>query len=449
MYSRIRRLRLGICAMALAALTSQPALATIEDWRTDAPGRTHRISVAHLPAPYATPSSTNAAQIVSRPDGATLAVPPGFAVSAFATGLEGPRRIQIAPNGDVFVAETLAGRVRVIQSADGAARPLRIENFTAGLSGPFGIAFYPAGANPEWIYIATGNQVLRFAYRSGDLHPRGPAQIVVAKLANTGTGHTTRDLAFSQDGLRMFVSVGSGSNAAEHTPHKSAAEIQSWDATHALGAAWGGDINRGDVLVFDVTGTKNSGHIFATGIRNCVGLTRQPSTGDLWCTTNERDGLGDELVPDYATRVRAGGFYGWPWYYIGAHEDPRHFGERPDLAHKVTVPDILLQAHSAALTLAFYDAKSGAAAFPSDYLGDAFIALHGSWNRSRRTGSKVVRVRFKDNEPTGEYEDFVTGFVVDNEHVWGRPVGVVVAHDGALLIADDVTNTLWRVAPSK
>jgi glucose/arabinose dehydrogenase len=437
---------LGACAMALAM---QTALGTAEDWRTDAPGHPHRISVSDLVPPYASPSSNNAAQIVSRPQDATLAVPPGFAVSAFATGLEGPRRIQVAPNGDIFIAETLAGRVRIVQSADGAAKPVRIENFAVGLSAPFGIAFYPAGANPEWLYVATSNQVLRFAYRCGDLHPRGATQIVVAKLANTATGHTTRDLAFSRDGLHMFVSVGSGSNAAEHTPQKTAAQIQSWEATYALGAAWAGDINRGDVLVFDVAGRNNPGHIFATGLRNCVGLTRQPATGELWCTTNERDGLGDELVPDYATRVREGAFYGWPWYYIGAHEDPRHAGERPDLAHKVTVPDVLLQAHSAALTLAFYDAKSGAAAFPREYLGDAFIALHGSWNRSRRTGSKVVRVRFKDNEPTGEYEDFLTGFVVDNEHVWGRPVGVVVAHDGALLISDDVTNTLWRVAPSK
>jgi glucose/arabinose dehydrogenase len=435
--------------MLVVALAARAALATTEDWRNDAPGRTHRVNVNELPRPYASPSSENSAQIVSRPDGATLAVPSGFAVSAFATGLEGPRRIQVAPNGDIFIAETLAGRVRIVQSADGSGKPVRIENFTEGLSGPFGIAFYPAGANPEWLYVATSNQVLRYAFRCGDLHPRGPAQIIVAKLANTGTGHTTRDLAFSQDGLQMYVSVGSGSNAAEHTPRKSAAQIQSWEAMHALGAAWAGDSFRGDVLVFDVAGKRTPGHIFATGIRNCVGLTTQPGTGDLWCTTNERDGLGDELVPDYATRVREGAFYGWPWYYIGAHEDPRHAGERPDLAHKVTVPDILLQAHSAALTLAFYDAKSGGAVFPREYLGDAFIALHGSWNRSRRTGSKVVRVRFRDNEPTGEYEDFVTGFVVDNTHVWGRPVGVTVAHDGVLLISDDVTNTLWRVAPVK
>lgn len=442
------RLRVLIGCVAVS-LEAQTALASTEDWRMDAPGRTHHISANDMPAPYATPSSNNAAQFVSRPDGATLAVPPGFTVAAFATGLEGPRRVQIAPNGDIFITETLAGRVRVVQSAEGAVMPSRIENFAVGLDGPFGIAFYPAGPNPEWIYVATNNRVLRFAYRSGDIQPRGAAEIVVATLANTKGGHSTRDLAFSKDGSRMFVSVGSGSNAAENTPRKTAAQIQSWEATHALGAAWAGDVNRGDVLVFDVDGKKNSGRAFATGIRNCVGLATQPDTGDLWCATNERDGLGDDLVPDYVTRVREGAFYGWPWFYIGAHEDPRHAGERPDLAHKITEPNVLLQSHSAPLTLAFYNAQSGAAAFPREYLGDAFVALHGSWNRSRRTGSKVVRVRFKDNEPTGEYEDFVTGFVIDNEHIWGRPVGVAVARDGALLVSDDVTNTLWRVSRSK
>jgi glucose/arabinose dehydrogenase len=444
---RSRRLRVLIGFVA-ASLVTQTACASTEDWRMDAPGRTHHISASDLPAPYATPSSSNAPQIVARPDGATLAVPPGFTVAAFATGLEGPRRVQIAPNGDIFITETSVGRVRVVQSAEGAAKPSRIEYFAVGLDGPFGIAFYPAGANPEWIYVATNNRVLRFAYRCGDVQPRGPAEIVVAKLAPTKGDHTTRDLAFSKDGSHMFVSVGSGSNAAENTPRKTSAQIQSWEATHALGAAWGGDVNRGDVLVFDVDGKKNAGRVFATGIRNCVGLTTQPATGDLWCTTNERDGLGDDLVPDYVTRVREGAFYGWPWFYIGAHEDPRHIGERPDLAHKITVPNVLLQSHSAALTLTFYNVQSGAAAFPREYLGDAFVALHGSWNRSRRTGSKVVRMRFKDNEPTGEYEDFLTGFVIDNEHVWGRPVGVAVARDGALLVSDDIANTLWRVARS-
>jgi hypothetical protein len=202
------------------------------------------------------------------------------------------------------------------------------------------------------------------------------------------------------------------------------------------------------VLAFDVEG-RTPAHIFATGIRNCVGLTVQPNTGAIWCTTNERDGLGDDLVPDYTTRVQEGAFYGWPWYYLGAHEDPRHAGERPDLAGKVTLPDVLFQAHSASLTLAFYDAASGAAAFPREYLGDAFVAMHGSWNRSHRTGYKVVRVRLRDGAPTGEYQDFLTGFVVDDGHVWGRPVGVAVAQDGALLVSDDASNTLWRVTPVK
>ena len=187
-------------------------------------------------------------------------------------------------------------------------------------------------------------------------------------------------------------------------------------------------------------------HTFATGIRNGVGLAVNPQTGDLWVSTNERDALGDNLVPDYITRVREGGFYGWPWYYMGDHEDPRHAGERPDLAGRITVPDVLLQSHSASLEMTFYTATNGAAAFPAEYDGDAFAAFHGSWNRSSRTGYKVVRVRLVDGVPTGEYEDFLTGFVVDNRDVWGRPVGVAVAHDGALLVTEDGHGTLWRIS---
>jgi glucose/arabinose dehydrogenase len=384
---------------------------------------------------------------VSRPDGTRLAVPSGLAVAAFVTGLQGPREVCVAPNGDIFVAETSAGRIRVLRAADGAAKPSGIEIFAAGLDGPFGIAFYPLGADPRWVYVATNNQVLRFAYRSGYMHAREPAEIVVAKLASTVTGHTTRDLVFSIDGSRMFVSVGSASNAAENMPKKTASEARRWDIVHGHGAAWAGEVNRADVLVFGVDGQNPS--VFATGIRNCAGLGMQPTTGDLWCATNERDGLGDDLVPDYATRVREHSFYGWPWYYIGAHEDPRHASERPDLAGKVAVPDVLFQAHSASMTLAFYGARSGIAVFPREYLGDAFVALHGSCNRSRSIGSKVVRVRLKDGVPTGEYEDFLTGFVIDNNQVWGRPVGVAVAHDGALLVSDDGGNTLWHVAPAK
>ena len=182
--------------------------------------------------------------------------------------------------------------------------------------------------------------------------------------------------------------------------------------------------------------------IFATGIRNCVGLAIQPQTGVPWCSTNERDGLGDNLVPDYVTRVRENAFYGWPWFYIGSNEDPHHVGRRPDLKDKVTVPDVLLQAHSASLGLTFYEGQN----FPAEYRGDAFAAEHGSWNRSKRTGYKVVRIRLKDGVPTGEYEDFVTGFVLNDTEVWGRPVGVTVARDGALLISEDGNGTIWRIS---
>jgi hypothetical protein len=207
-----------------------------------------------------------------------------------------------------------------------------------------------------------------------------------------------------------------------------------------LGSAWDAEDHRADVLVFDAEG--KSERIFATGIRNCVGLAVHPKTGDLWCSTNERDGLGDDLVPDYVTRVKDGGFYGWPWYWLGNHEDPRLKGERPDLAGKVTAPDVLLQSHSASLQLTFYDGKM----FPAEYRGDGFAAFHGSWNRARRTGYKVVRVLQKDGVPTGEYEDFLVGFVADGQSVWGRPVGVTVAQDGSLLVSEDGNGTIWRVS---
>lgn len=427
-----------------AALPAQTSAAASDDWRADSPGHSRRVTVADLPAPYATPASSNRPTVVARPSAAALAVPNGFSIQAFATGLQDPRLVRVAPNGDIFVAESAAGRVRALRAADGAGKASKIEIFAAGLDGPFGIAFYPLGPNPQWLYVATNNQVVRFAYRSGDLQSAGAAQIVVAKLADTVDGHSTRDIVFSPDGSRMFVSVGSGSNIAEDEPRKSAAAIRTWQSTHALGAAWGEETNRADVLDFDAEG-KEPARVYATGIRNCVGLAIHPKSGDVWCTTNERDGLGDDLVPDYTTRVREGAFYGWPWFYLGSHEDPRHAGERPDLAGKVSVPDVLFQAHSAPLTLAFYAPPAGVAAFPREYAGDAFAALHGSWNRSHRTGYKVVRVRFKDGSPTGEYEDFVTGFGIDDEHVWGRPVGVAVDRNGALLVSDDGSNTLWRV----
>ena len=217
------------------------------------------------------------------------------------------------------------------------------------------------------------------------------------------------------------------------------AELQAWESSHPLGAAWGDETDRADVLTFDPQGKRLD--VFATGIRNCVGMAIDPSSGTLWCSTNERDGIGDNLPPDYITRVREGAFYGWPWYYLGANEDPRLKGERPDLKDKITVPDVLIQAHSASLEMTFYEASQ----FPADYRGNIFAAEHGSWNRASRTGYKIIRVIVKDGVPTGEYDDFATGFVINDAEVWGRPVGVAVDKDGALLVSEDASGTIWRI----
>jgi glucose/arabinose dehydrogenase len=425
-----------------------PAAATSGDpgdWHHAAPGMRHSVVIADLPAPYATASSGNGPKVVSKPGNAVLSVPAGFTVKVFASDLKGPRLLRMAPNGDIFVAETQTGRIHVLRAADGADAPTIDQVYADGLDAPFGIGFYPNDGNPKWIYVANNNSVVRFAYQAGDTRARGEPQTVVAHLCDGTGGHSTRDVAFSSDGARMFISVGSGSNVAEGMETKSPREIREWEAAHGFGAAWGAEENRANILVTDPEGRQPLRR-FATGIRNGVGLAVNPATGDLWTSTNERDGLGDNLVPDYLTHVEEGKFYGWPWYYMGSHEDPRHAGERPDLVGKVTVPDVPVQPHSASLEMVFYTGVSGPAVFPAEYRGDIFAAFHGSWNRSNRTGYKVVRVLFKDGVPTGQYEDFLTGFVVDGRSVWGRPVGVAVAHDGALLVTEDGNDTVLRIS---
>jgi glucose/arabinose dehydrogenase/cytochrome c1 len=418
------------------------------DWRHAAPGAQHRIDLAALPAPFSTPAAGNPPHVVPRPADAQLSVPPNFSVRVFAGGLSGPRLLRVAPNGDIFIAETGESRIRVMRAADGAEEPSVNQIFADDLDRPFGIAFYPPTAEPLWIYFANNNSVVRFPYRNGDLKARGPAEVVLPQLARSTGGHTTRDVAFTKDGKRMFVSVGSGSNVAEEMKKKSAEAIREWEAARGLGAAWDSESNRANILVTDPEGREPL-RPFATGVRNGAGMAVNQETGDLWVSTNERDGLGDDLVPDYITRIKEGGYYGWPWYYMGNHEDPRHAGERPDLAGKATVPDVPLQSHSATLEMTFYTVTSGVSAFPEDYRGDIFAAFHGSWNRNNRTGYKVVRVRCHDGLPTGEYDDFLTGFVVDNQNVWGRPVGVAAARDGALLVTDDASGTVWRVSYQK
>ncbi|HKW52598.1 MAG TPA: sorbosone dehydrogenase family protein, partial [Stellaceae bacterium] len=375
------------------------------------------ITAADLPAPYATQSATNHGHVVPRPKGAMPQVPRGFTVSEFATGLSAPRLLRVAPNGDIFVAETDEGDIRVFH-ADAKGRKAAATVYAKDLDGPFGLAFYPPGPHPEYLYVANAGAVVRFPYRRGDRGAPGKPETIVAKLP-TG-GHSTRDVLFSPDGKKMYVSVGSESNVQD--------------------GLWGSEKRRADILEFAPDG--GGGRRFATGLRNPVEMAIHPLTGDLWTVVNERDGLGDDLPPDYATRVRDGAFYGWPWYYIGAHQDPRHQGEHPELRDKIIVPDVLIQPHSAPLGLAVYTGKQ----FPASYRNDIFVALHGSWNRSQRTGYKVVRVILRDGKPTGEYEDFLTGFVTKEGDVWARPVGVAVALDGALLVSDDAGGTVWRVA---
>jgi glucose/arabinose dehydrogenase len=416
------------------------------DWHSDAPGLVRHITADAMPPPNATLSAHRAPSVVTRPAGALLHVPPGFEVEPFAAGLERPRLLRVAPNGDVFAAESDAGRLRVLRAAPGATGKPQSNVFAEGLSYPFGVAFWPPGPDPRFIYVAATDQVVRFPYRPGDLRARGKPQIVVPHLPVGG--HATRDLVFSPDGRSMFVSVGSEANISLDLPPHDAAAARAWDTAHGLGAAWGSEQERADVLAFDPDGGNR--RILATGLRNCTAEAIQPAggaqggaqAGALWCVVNERDGLGDDLPPDYATSVQQGAFYGWPWYYIGGHEDPRLKGQRPDLAGHVTVPDVLIQPHSAPLGIVFY----GAEQFPPAYRGDAFVTLHGSWNRARRTGYKVIRLRFANGRPTGEYEDFLTGFVASDQAVWGRPVGLAVAQDGALLVSEDGNGTIWRVS---
>jgi glucose/arabinose dehydrogenase len=431
---------LFVTATAFAQQADEPVLkgaAAFGDWRADRPGVRRLIRPNDLPKPYVTKSASNSAGLAERPAGAKPKLPPGFSAELIASGIDNPRVVRVAPNGDLFVADSEANQVRVYRLAEGSAKPAQDGIFAGNLNQPYGIAFYPPGNDPQWVYVANSDSVMRFAYRKGDLKAAGEAETIVDNIP--ASHHWTRDIAFSPDGKTLYLSVGSGSNVAQDMGKEPKGGLDAWAKSQPLGATWGSEDGRADVLAFDPNG--KNGRIVATGLRNCSGMTVQPATGALWCVVNERDGLGDNVPSEYATVVKDGAFYGWPWYYIGNNEDPRSKGERPDLAGKATTPDVLMQAHSAPLNIAFYDGKT----FPAEYQGDAFVALHGSWNRGNRTGYKVVRLLFRDGKPTGEYEDFITGFVVSNDEVWGRPVGVAVANDGALIVTEDGNGTIWRV----
>ncbi|MEY2584678.1 MAG: hypothetical protein QOD80_704 [Verrucomicrobiota bacterium] len=418
--------------MALVALVTasslfaeSPIAPPNADWKQDAPGVRHKITLANLPAPYATKSASNSPREVSRPAGAEPRVPAGFKIEQFASGFSYPRYLLTAPNGDIFVTESNENSVKVLRDSNGDGKPDLTETFASdGMNKPFGIAFYPPGAEPQFLYVANTNGIVRFPYRDGDTKATRPAEKLSAELSGGGLlrggGHWTRDIAFSPDGKKMYVSIGSMSNMSD-------------DAAEA---------DRARIFEFNPDGTGQK--VFAWGIRNAVGIKFRPGTNELWMSTNERDELGEDLVPDYISSVRPGGFYGWPWFYIGNHQDPRHKGKHPELADKVLVPDVLVQSHSATLNLCFYDG----AQFPAEYKGDIFATFHGSWNRERRTGYKIVRVPIDKatGKARGDYEDFVTGFVTPEGNVWGRPVGITVAKDGSLLFSEDANNTIWRVS---
>lgn len=401
--------------IALAILLAGPWPAARAD--DVAPGTRIEIAPQDMPAPYATPRASNPPRTVGRPMGVRPQVPEGFSISLFAAGLENARALAVAPNGDVFIAEPKAGRVTVLRDADDSGIAERKTTFVRGLLGPHGLAIRPGA-----LYVGDLHGVWRIDYQPGDLKARGePERITPPGAFGVPGGHWTRNIAFAPDGSAFFVAIGSAGNIAEDPEP------------------------RATVQIFDADG--GGQRTYASGLRNPVGIAFHPHTHDLYVVVNERDGLGDELVPDYLTRIEDGDFFGWPYAYIGGNPQPGYAEKRPDLVEKSQVPDLLFRSHSAPLGLTFYDAD----AFPEAYRGDAFVALHGSWNAEEPRGYMVARVPFENGRPVGHYEAFVTGFWIageDRAEVWGRPAGVAVAADGSLLVADDVGNTIWRVSPA-
>ena len=488
-------------AVAVSANAQQKPLLTgqaaFTDFNQQAPGVRHKITTADLPAPAPDEAVNNGPHLVARPDNAWPMAPAGFKVTLYAGGdykptedsssqnnqapsvpsapstFREPRLLRTAPNGDIFLSDSHGDKIFVLRgvSADGKAE--KISTFATGLNLPFGIAFYPA-ANPKWVYVGNTDSVVRFPYKTGDLVASGPAEKIVPELPGfaqlRGGGHWTRDIVFTADGTKMLVSVGSGSN------------IDNPDTTPK-------EFHRADVLEFTPEG--KFVEVYANGIRNCVGEAINPVTKQLWCSVNERDNLGNHLVPDYVTSVPEGSYFGWPWNYMGNHKDPRlaepcasgsaanpqlaaalsedeaKSCKHVDLSSKVRTPDVIVQPHMASLEMVFYPtigaletmghrAHAPATAltqeyrvpksiFPEAYRGGAFASEHGSWNRKNRAGYEVIYIPMKDGHATGEYDDFLTGFVNPDGQVWGRPVGITVGNDGSLYVSDDGTRSVWHI----
>ena len=467
-----------IAVFALSAAAQQPLLtgqAAFTDYAQQEPGVRHKITLADLPEPNPAEAVDNGPTVVPRPAEAWPTAPAGFKVTLYAGGdstpmqrsenrrethqatkgtFVEPRLIRFAPNGDLFLADSQAGTLFVLRGVGADGKAQHIEKFATGLDHPFGIAFYPLGPNPQWVYVGNATTIQRFAYHNGDLHATGAPQTVIPDIPGyaqlRGGGHWTRDVVFTADGKHMLVSVGSGSNVDDADTHPR-------------------EFHRADVLEYTPDGKFED--VYAHGLRNCVGEAINPITHELWCSVNERDNLGNHLVPDYVTSVPKGSFFGWPWYYMGGHRDPRLLDpcangtgpnmqlaqpldpsqgancKRENISKTVRTPDVLVQPHMASLEMTFYPADLPCAGICpwSRYSGGAFAAEHGSWNRKLRAGYNVIFIPMKNGHATGEYDDFLDGFVSKDGQVWGRPVGVAVAPDGSLFVTDDGSRSVWHV----
>jgi glucose/arabinose dehydrogenase len=398
------------CSGAIALLLLM--IVSIEAQAADLPGEHFSISPESLPKAYATPAVDNTSELIPRPPGAAPRAPQRFVVSVFAADVPDARWMAVAPNGDVFLAESDSGKVVVLRPSADGARAARLSTYASGFDRPHGLAIHNGS-----LYVADVKSIWRLPYADGALKGAEKRVRIADTTPQQGVGHFTRDIVFDSKG-NLFLTIGSKDNVAEDPlPYASVQKV-------------------------NPNGTLST---FASGLRNPVGIAFYPDTDDLYVTVNERDGLGDNLPPDYLTRIRQGDFFGWPYAYIGRHPDPDFGGKRADLVAKTKTPDLLFQAHSAPLGLVFYEGDQ----FPAEYKGDAFVALHGSWNSAHPTGYKVVRIHFSNGRPENGYENFVTGWwdgSTSPARVWGRPVGLVVAKDGSLLIADDKGSTVWRVA---
>jgi glucose/arabinose dehydrogenase len=377
-----------------------------------------------LPAPYATKSVEKQSEVIGWKNENTPKVPPGFIVKKFADGLENPRWIYVGKNGDVFISEAStwksANRITIFKDENKDGTYETREQFLSGLNRPFGMLIMG-----NYFYVANTDGLIRYPYSEGQKKITASGEKILELPAGGYNNHWTRNIIASADGKKILITVGSGSNVGENGMDK--------------------EVRRANILEVDPNGKGE--RIVASGLRNPVAMDFAPGTTTLWTAVNERDELGDNLVPDYITSVKEGGFYGWPYSYFGQNEDPRMKGQRPDLVKKAIVPDIPVGSHTASLGMAFYKAKT----FPEKYHNGVFVAQHGSWNRSTLSGYKVIFIPFKNGKSSGKPEDFLTGFVADEAtaKVYGRPVCVVVLPDGSLLVSDDSSNTLWQITAEK